>query len=103
MILFAFLAGMSFVVSIAALAFAVAEHYRAQRVEKALLASIEDNRRQLVAMGESEAGLALQVQWAVKELATQDQMIRAVAAASVPPTLTSGKPYIVVPGPRTTQ
>ena len=72
MILFAFLAGMSFVIACLGTAVAIAEHLRA----------------------EADA-------W--KELRTQDGMIRAVAAASVPPAYPVGQVHIVVPGPRTAQ
>ena len=96
MIFFAFLAGMSFVLACIACAIAIAEHLRAERVEKALLAQASEITSGLAAIGRSNAD-------AWKELRAQDGMIRAVAAASVPPAYPVGQVHIVVPGPRTAQ
>lgn len=90
-ILAAFLAGMSFVIAVAACVAARDERLRAQRCERALSAAIAEHVKMIASVGSQAAVL--------------EDMIRAVAAASVPPVLPvdQSKVYISVPGPRTAQ
>lgn len=86
-----FLAGMSFVIAIAACLFANKEQHRAQIAERALNAALVDQDALLMKLANADVEL--------------EAMIRAVAAASVPPVLPrhSSQVYISVPGPRTLQ
>lgn len=96
-VVFAFLAGMSFVIALIAVVIAIAEHYRAERVEKVLLDAVETFTRLIAAQSQQLEDLR-------KEDGALDQTIRAVAAASVLPSIpASGKVHIVVPGPGTKQ
>src|SRR5687767_14088703 len=84
-VLCAFLAGISFVIAVAA---CVAAHRASQRAA--------DCER---ALGE-QAELITKLAQGDIEL---DAMIRAVASASVPPTITVDQPRVLWPGPRTSQ
>lgn len=110
MILFAYhLAGMAFVLACLALLLAIAEHRRADRAETALLMSIESGKSQHSALLASVADIAgiqaravASLETVTNRLVEQERMIRAVAAASVPPVYpASSKVQIVVPGPGT--
>lgn len=91
MILAVFLAGMSFVIAVSACVQAADERRRATDVEEGLRRIITE-----------QAGLISQLAGNHVEL---EKMIRAVAAASVPPTFPNdqSKVFISVPGPRTRQ
>lgn len=87
----AFLAGMSFVIAIAACIALRQEKERAQSCERALSSALTEQSEILLKVAKDNLEL--------------DAMIRAVAAASVAPTFPSdqSKVFISVPGPRTPQ
>jgi hypothetical protein len=111
MTLFAFVAGMSFVIACVALVIAIAEHRRAERVEKLLIEGQHDanqaHSRLLTAvagLSENQARAVSNLETVTNRLVDQERMIRAVAAASLPPVYPAGdKVQIVVPGPGTMQ
>lgn len=87
--IFAFLAGMSFMIAVAACIAARQERERAQSCERALNEAMTEHVRLIATVAQNAV--------------TLEEMIRAVAAASVPTYPPSDKVYIVVPGPRTRQ
>ena len=102
-ILFAWLAGISFVLAVFAVVFAIAEHYRAERVEKALQEAQQRHWTHIQEAIDALANIGRSNADAWKQIAALDAQIRAVASASTPPTINPGQPYIVVPGPRRAQ
>lgn len=80
---------MSFIIAVAACFAVHQERARAQSCERALHAAMAEQ-------AELIAKLAL-------ENVDLERMIRAVAAASLPPAIPVGQVHIVVPGPRTLQ
>lgn len=90
-ILATFLAGMSFLIAVAACHAIVRERTKREQMEKAFTAICDEQAKLLLNLSVSDSEL--------------EKMIRAVAAASVPPTFPSdqSKVFISVPGPRTAQ
>lgn len=90
-VLAAFLAGMAFIIAVAACVAAHRERTRAQSCERALSKSMEEQGQLLLAVSRDNRSL--------------EAMIRAVAEASIPPAfpVDQSKVFISVPGPRTRQ
>lgn len=88
-VLCAFLAGMAFLIAVAACLAVQREQERAQGCERALHAAMAEQAELIFKMAKNHQDL--------------ERMIRAVAAASVPPVYPVGQVHIVVPGPRTAQ
>lgn len=81
----------------------VAEHRRAERVEKALLASQTALRDAFLECSGDLVKLAKQGATLAEQDVRLEAAIRAVAALSTPPAVPAGQVHIVVPGPRTLQ
>lgn len=90
-ILAAFLAGMAFVIAVAACVGLHQERERARSCERSLHDVLEEQAKILVQLAQQDLTLR--------------EEIRAVAAAAVPPTFPAdqSKVFISVPGPRTAQ
>lgn len=88
-ILATFLAGMSFVIAVAACVSAQQERERAQSCERALNAAMTEQAAVLATLAKNDGDL--------------EALIRAVAAASTPPDVPIQRVRIMVPGPRRAQ
>lgn len=88
-ILATFLAGMAFAIAVAACLAVKQEQERARSCERALSSAMSEQAELVRLLAGKNYDL--------------EQMIRAVAAASVPPAIPVGQVHIVVPGPRTLQ
>ena len=88
-IIVTFLAGVSFAIALAACLAVKQEQERARSCERALSSAMSEQAELVRIMAGKDYEL--------------EQLIRAVAAASVPPAIPVGQVHIVVPGPRTLQ